>query len=173
MKEIFKDGKSLIIVVLLVSLLVMSVGYAAFAQTLNINGDATITGEWDVEIISIEPVYTGFASDTEDNPIFTSTTAIFDTILTQPGDAATYTITVKNKGTLDAKLNSITLVPEETGSPAIIYNVVSKPEEGSVLAAGATTTVVIKVEYDSTVEEVPENTTKKITGVLNYVQNTK
>lgn len=167
-----KDGKNIIIAVLLVAIVIMATGYAAFAQTLNIEGNATIAGEWDVEITDITPVYTGTAAEATEGTkklSHTATTATFDTVLNAPGDTATYTITIENKGTIDAKLDSATFTPNDaTGSEAIKYTVVQEPS--AELAAEGTTTAVIKVEYDKSVTTVPTNKTKTITGVISYVQ---
>ena len=118
-----KDRKNLIIGVLAAIIAVMTTAYAAFATTLTINGSATISGVWDVEIISITSAFTGTASD-RTAPSYTATTATFDADLKAPGDKATYTITVKNKGSISAVLKSITLTPDDTnGSSAITYTV--------------------------------------------------
>lgn len=172
-----KDKKNVLICALLLTIMVMAVGYAAFSQSLNINGTATIAGEWQVEIIGVTPSVTGTAQDMAydetDNPNgtrFTATTATFDAKLMKPGDSITYTITVKNNGSIDAKLSTITLTPQADGSSAIIYEIVSQPAVDSVLAVGGTHEVEVKVTYDEDVEEVPETTTKTFTGVLEYVQ---
>lgn len=172
-----KDKKNILICALLLTIMVMAVGYAAFRQTLNIDGTATIAGEWQVEITGVTPSVTGTAQDMAydetDNPNgtrFTATTATFDAKLMKPGDSITYTITVKNNGSIDAKLSTITLTPQADGSDAIIYEVVSQPAADSVLAAGESTTVQIRITYDADTEEIPEVTTKTFTGVLEYVQ---
>lgn len=165
-----KDKKNVLICALLLTIMVMAVGYAAFSQTLNINGTATIAGEWQVEITGIDSELEGAATNKEGTPTFTSTTATFDVELVKPGDSATYTITVKNNGSIDAKLSSITLTPQADGSSAILYEIVKQPAVDSVLAVGNTHEVVVKVTYDENVEEVPEVTTKTFTGVLEYVQ---
>src|SRR5574344_1831660 len=166
-----KNAKNYVIAALLVAVVAMSVGYAAFATTLNINGTATISGQWDVEIIGITSAFTGTATD-KTAPAYTSTTATFDANLAAPGDAATYTITVKNKGTIKAKLSSIVLTPQAVAdsTAAIIYTIVSQPNANDELAANETATVVIKAQYDSTITETPTTKTRTITGVLNYEQ---
>lgn len=167
-----RDLKNVFILLLVVAIAVMAAGYAAFAQTLEINGTATIDGRWDVEIVGITSEVEGEAK--AGTPTFTASTANFAALLNQPGDSVTYTITVKNKGTIDAKLNSITLNPqviEDDESPAIVYEVISQPALGSELAADASTTVVVKVSYSSTVTETPTTTVRSFTGVLEYVQS--
>lgn len=164
-----KDKKNIIIGALLFAVVAMSVGYAAFATTLNINGTATIAGDWDVEITGITSEFVGTASD-KTTPAYTATTATFDAKLMAPGDTATYTVTVENKGTIKAKLDSITLTPQADGSDAIIYTVKSQPAANDVLKAGDSTTVVVEAKYDPTITEVPEVKTKTFTGVLEYIQ---
>ena len=163
-----RDKKNLIIAALLFALVAMSIGYAAFSDNLNINGSASVSGNWDVEITGITSSFTGTAID-KTPPSFTATTATFNALLNIPGETATYTITVQNKGTIDAKLSSITLTPQE-GSDAIIYTVISKPNEEEVLHEGETANVVIEARYDENVTKVPEVKTKTFTGVLEYVQ---
>lgn len=170
-----KDKKNILIGALLFAIVIMSVGYAAFATQFQINGSATIGGDWDVEIVSITPQITGTAVD-EPASSFTATTATFSAKLMKPGDSITYTITVKNKGTIDAKLSSITLTPQTTvsasgeGSDAILYDIVSQPAADSELAAGESVDIVVKVTYDANVTTVPEVTTRAFTGVFEYVQ---
>ena len=170
-----KDKKNILIGALIFAIVIMSVGYAAFATTLNINGSATIAGSWDVEITGITPVISGTASE-DPASSFTPTTATFAAKLMKPGDSITYTVDIENKGTIDAKLNSITLTPQQakadggTGSDAILYEIVSKPADSSVLAAGAKTSVVVKVTYDPDSTEIPAETTRTFTGVIEYVQ---
>ena len=163
-----RDKKNLLIGALLFVIVVMAVGYAGFTQQLKINGSATIDGEWDVEITNIEGAKTGSADI--GSPSYTATTATFDAKLMKPGDTATYTVTIENLGTIDAKLDSITLTPQADGSPAIIYTIDSQPSQNDVLAAGDSTTVVITAQYDPDATEIPENKTRTITGVLDYVQ---
>lgn len=169
-----KDKKNILIGALLFAIVIMSVGYAAFATQFEINGGATIGGNWNVEIVGITPQITGTASD--ETATFTATTATFAATLMKPGDSITYTITVKNKGTIDAKLSSITLTPQTTvsasgeGSDAILYDIVSQPAAESELKAGESVDIVVKVTYDANVTTVPTVTTRSFTGVFEYVQ---
>lgn len=167
-----KDKKNLLIGALLFTIIVMAVGYAAFSQTLTINGNATISGKWQVEITGITSEVTGTAN--AGTPTFTTATATFNATLKKPGDSATYEVTVENKGDIDAKLDSITLTPQNVGtgegSSAILYEILNQPAQGSTLAAGDTTTVKVKVSYDPTAQTIPAETTRTFTGTLEYVQ---
>lgn len=166
-----KDKKNILIAALLFAIIAMSVGYASFTTTLNINGNAKIDGAWNVAITDITSTASGEASDNT-LPSYTALTATFDTLLKKPGDAMMYTITIENKGSIDAKLNSITLTPETDGTSPILYTVLEQPEEGDLLLSGEIATVVIKVEYDPVVTALSnsEENIKTFTSTIEYVQ---
>lgn len=161
-----KDGRNIIIGALLIAVITMAVGYSAFATQLTINGNAEIVGDWNVEITNIEATtVTGEAAP--GNPTHTTTSATFDADLKQPGDSVVYTITVENNGTIDATLDNYSMTPQADGSPAILYTYTNPATD---LAAGGETTFTVTVTYDSTVTEVPTNTTKTIQGLVEYKQ---
>lgn len=181
-----KNGKNIMIAALLIAVVALAIGYAAFATTLTINGHAVIDSNWDVEIISITPSYSGTAVETTNSPTtpkFTATTATFDTTLKAPGDYATYTVKVKNKGTITAKLNSVSpdataLATLNAAAPAVIkYSITSQPALNSTLAPSAEVDFVFKVEFDenATAEQVAALTApieKSLTATIEYVQDT-
>ena len=153
------DKKNVIIAILAIAVAGMAVGYAAFATTVNIGGTATIVGEWDVEIVSMEFDGTGQAKDGSGST-YTATTATFDCELYAPGDACEYTITVENKGTVKATLDSIALVPDTTNQEYIDMVVTAQPSANDTLDAGDTHTVKIK----STYKELAEGASAPATG---------
>lgn len=168
-----KDKKNILIGALLFTILVMAVGYAAFATTLNINGTATIAGSWDVEITGITSDTTHGGTDKIGTPSFTPTVATFDVEFAKPGDYAIYTVTVENKGTIDAKLDSFTFVDQNDGPADIKFSIVSQPTASSILAAGGTATFEVKAEYDAnatTVLGTSADKDKTVKGVIEYVQ---
>lgn len=167
-----REKKSILIAVLLVAVVFMSVGYAALASQLDINGTAAIASKWDVKFTSItEGVATGTASN-KTAPGYSSTTATFDVALVAPGDSMTYDIVVSNAGTLDAKLDSIVGLPIINDNEAIKYTVTGV-SEGDILTAGSTTTITVKVEYDSSIQTQPtdEQLSRTLSVTLNYVQS--
>ncbi len=163
-----KSGKNLVVVAIVLALVVMAVGYAAFATELNLNeSTATIQGDWLIEITNIEATTVVGTADAG-TPSFTDTTATFDALLNAPGDSVTYTVTIENKGSIDAKLDSAVFTEDnEMGSPAIDY---TYDNPATTLAAGATTTFTVTATYDASVTEVPEVKTRTITGTINYIQ---
>lgn len=167
-----RENKNILIGVLLAAVVLMSVGYAALASQLDINGTSSISSKWEVKFTSMS---NGTAVGTATNKTpssFTNTTATFDVELVSPGDSMTYEIVVSNTGTLDAKLDSIVGLPTANVGDAIKYTV-SGVSEGDVLTAGSTATITIKVEYDSSIETQPtaEQLSKSLSVTLNYVQS--
>lgn len=170
-----KNKKNIIIGALVGVIMLMAVGYAALAQVLTINGKANIDAEWDVEITGItEGTMTG--ATTKGNLTFDSTSATFEVDLAYPGAKAVYNVAIENKGTIDAKLSSITGVDTANAAdPVEIQYTVTGVAANDVLEAEDTTTAVVTVEWVSATEgndTIPETTTKTATINLNYVQNT-
>ncbi len=160
--------KYIIIGILVVIICLLVVGFAAFSTNLTINGTARIDSKWDVEIINIvSKDKVGSASDTS-APIYTKTSATFKTTLVSPGDSMTYDVTVKNSGTLDAKVDKITLT--DSNNPAIIFET-SGINEGDILEASDTHTFTVKVSYDKDVTSQPATLNASLTVKLDYVQN--
>lgn len=191
-------NKNALIGGLLAIVFVMAVGYAAFATQLNINATAE-TGfggsndTWNIKITNIEMTgHTGTGSDGiaavgtegEAGYVAAKTTHVndgglsadFAATLLSPSDSVTYTVTVTNSGSLDAKLDTYTLT---NGNTAAITNTTSLPEVSTLasspiyVAAGATQTFTITTTYNSDVEEQPAANDLKTDSfrlVLSYVQ---
>ncbi len=162
---------------LLAIVFVMAVGYAAFAQQLTINGTATVTSNWQVEMTDIEATSTnGTGTDipyvettAEDGTqLINASTAKFKADLKSPGDSVTYTVTVENKGDINAKVASISF--EEGDSTAPISYTYSGINQDDVLNASDNTTFTVTVTYDATVEGQPETTSNTLTMHVNYKQ---
>ena len=181
-----KNTKDIMIAALLIAVVALAVGYAAFATTLTVNGHAVVDANWQVEIISITPSYSGTAEETVNSPVtpkYTATTATFDATLKAPGDKATYTVVVQNKGSIKAKLNAITpssadLATLNAAAPAVVnYSITTAPALNSVLNPTDTATFVFEVEFDpnTTAEQFAALTgtiEKSLTATMEYVQDT-
>ena len=164
-----KNLKNVLIGALLVIIALMAIGYAALATTLTINGTANITSHWEVLFTDMKKVEVGGGKDVSSS--YDATSAVFDVELVSPGDYVEYTITVENKGTLDAVLSSYTATNID-GTEAIIYTL-SGVNQNDVLLAGATQDVVVRVTYNPAVTTQPttDELSKTITVILNYTQN--
>ncbi len=160
--------KNLIIGGLLAVVVIMAVGYAAFASNLKISGTSNISTTWDVEITDITTSNKVGSASVKEQPTFEKLTATFSTNLVSPGDSITYNIKVENKGSLDAKLNKITL--KKDNNPAILFET-SGIKEGDVLKQGAYTTLSVKVTYSNSVTSQPTNLDASLTATLDFAQS--
>ena len=122
-----REMKTLVIAALVISVVAIGVGFAAFSTTLQINGTATVNTDgktWNVFFEKIEK--TGLSSTGVDSstPTITNgtvgenaTNAAISTItaaFTAPNQKLQYKITVKNAGTYDAKLTAASIPTLET-----------------------------------------------------------
>lgn len=165
--------KTKILVAAFVVVGLASVAYAAFAQLLTINGTGTATGQWNVKIISI--TQTSAVGATENAaPAFTDTSATFDVNLAYPGASATYSVVVKNNGTIPAVLTTIDGVTQaNAAAPLYLGYTLTGVNNGTTLAAGgATNTATVKVEWDPASAPASTGQSKTATITLNYNQNT-
>ncbi len=180
--------KNVLIGVLVAVVLVMAVGYAAFAQQLTINGSAEITSTWDVKYDSTKTQDTpgvvdgvaGFAGgqtpsgtvsyDNDDH------NANIEATLYQPGDTVTFTLTIKNNGTIPATVGTPTV--EMTGDEDVQPLVARKgniqftvtPAPTTKMNQNDTVTMTVKAEFISSAQSVGGTTTADITVNMNASQ---
>ncbi|MBO5138870.1 MAG: hypothetical protein J6B89_04475 [Bacilli bacterium] len=164
--------RNILIVALFVAIVAMSVGYAALAQVLNINGTANIAAKWNVEITDIQVKQQVGATDRV-TPSYTSKTATFDVNLAYPGASSTYLVTVKNSGTINAKLSEITGVDAANlMDPTAVQYTVVKSDENDELNVGESKTFEVRVEWLSTDDGTNITASNKTAEInFNYVQN--
>ena len=163
-----REQKRKIIIISLVGLLlIMAAGYAAFSSVLNIQGTTSISSNWDIKITNVTSKDIVGSASNQEEPSWENLTATFNTNLVSPGDSITYEITVSNEGTLNAKLDKITL--SDTSNPAIKFET-SGLTEGDILNAGSNTTLNVKVSYDINVSSDPVNKVGELTVTLDYSQ---
>jgi hypothetical protein len=112
MVEKNKGTQTIIIAVLAVAVLAMSVGFAvsAYTQNLNIN-DSTVNvtaAKWNVHFDDTSYTETT-GSVAATSHTLTGTTMVYAVTLAKPGDFYEFTVNVKNEGTFDANLTSLTM----------------------------------------------------------------
>ena len=122
MKDDKKVLYGLVVLALVLSVVGISIGFAAMSTDLTINGSAEVVpASWDIKFKDLSsPTITGDAEVTT-APTITSDTHIgnYAVKLTKPGDSVTYTFKVANDGTIDALLtNFIKATPTFTGTGA-------------------------------------------------------
>lgn len=98
-----KTKRNNVLIVLVVLLLALAVGYAAFGELLNVNGTATAKGEWEVKFVDPTTITAGHgtATKTADDTVTVAAT------LGYPGDACEVTVHITNTGKIPAKLTTL------------------------------------------------------------------
>ena len=181
--------KNVVIVVLVALVLVLAVGYAAFAQQLNINGTANITSTWDVhfddtktgDIPGVIEANPGFVGGQAPKGTLTFTdvhNATLTADLKQPGDTVKYTLTIVNGGNITASLGTPTVTMDgDTDGEALtatkgnIKFTVTNPAN-TTIADGETTTMTVTAEYVDNAggNTNAQNETASVTITLNATQ---
>lgn len=159
--------KSSVIMILVAVVLIMSIGYAAFAQKLTINGTSTITSSWDIYIEDIAVNNKTLDAENVSASVDDKLSATFQANLVSPGSSVTYDVTVKNGGNLNAKLDSLTFT--DSNNEAILYSYAGI-NENDVINAGDTQTFTITVQFNNSYTQMPENKTSSVKMILTYVQ---
>ena len=174
MRKSERDKRTYLIIGLCAVLVVMVVGFAAFSSQLQINGTSEISSNWDVHIKDNGVTYKNAVDATSTTAEKTSNlVATFACNLITPGKSTiSYDVVVENKGTLNAKLDSINL----TGGNSAIA-VVTSPTNASlstspiVLAPNDETTITVTVSYnDINNQPTGSGLTTNITAQLNFSQ---
>ena len=161
--------KSIMIIVLCFVLLLMGVGYAALSQRLTIGGTAKMQGVWDVRITNIQlSRKTGLAKDNSHK--YENLSASFQTETLAPGDMLEYTVSVSNRGNIDAKVSEINATLD--GPEAIKYTV-EGIKKGDIIKEGVTKEVIITIKFDENATVIPSNKTSTLNINLTCIQNTQ
>lgn len=174
MKKGNKD-RQYFIVSLFIVVLALAVGYAVFAETINIAGTANTTGTFDIEFSAASATSQYEAGGLVANTAVISGDKNLLTItvpdLQRPTSWVEYDITVTNVGSIGAELNSVDVTGANDPDIVVTYPTWST---GIVLAPGATETFKIKVEWaDGSYTNGSDTTSQELdfTVALNYTQD--
>lgn len=160
--------KSIILVFLIAIICMLAVGYAAFSTQLITTGTASISSKWDIQITNIDVTNVEGSATKAIEPVISGTTATFKTNLVSPGDSMTYTVTVTNKGNVDAKVSSIEMT--DSNNPAITFQT-QRINKNDLLQANQSQTFDVIVSYNSKVTSQPDIINSTLSLKLNYIQN--
>ena len=162
-----KRKNNILIGVLLGVVVLMGIAYAAFASNLNITGTSSMSENWCIGFdstrtsdyqatagISGGTTPTGsmsFSGDSCGGNL--KTTASLNASFKQPGDKVEYTLTIGNKGTLAAAIESINVDGDSVTSDTTITKgnikyIIEMPESTS-LAVNATTTMKVTAMFQN------------------------
>lgn len=168
-----RQTRSFIIAVLIVAVVGATIGYAALATNLYINGTAGVATDtsWLIEFTDakVNSKSTGVVNNSLTYE--GGTTFKFDVALSAPSDSITYDVTVKNNGTIDAILNSISGLDEiNAAQPTQIQYSISGISENDILRAGESKNFQVTVTWVADTD-IPTGTLSKTSNItLNYVQ---
>ena len=193
MRQSTRDKRNYVIVGLLLLVLFMTVGFAAFSTSLQINGTANISTNWCVgfdntktstyEITKGKSTGTSPSATMEYDGTACSSTYVpianLGATFYQPGDKVEYTLTIANKGSIDAAIESITVDGASVTSNQTITkgNIIWKvymPEEVVLSSNTGSTTMVVSAEFQNTTDLVSyaAHETQTIAIGINAVQGT-
>ena len=158
--------KNKILIGCLALLLVMTVGYALFSETITINGTAKAEGKFNIEFtqatISAEKGSTGATATISDNGKILTITA---PKLEYPGAYVDVSYTVKNTGTIDAIFNTHKITGTTNKIKAEYYDV----SDMLYLASNTEAEGSITIKWDDSVNLSSEESTT-IKYEINYNQ---
>ena len=104
-----KDKKITTMLLLVVVILGLTVGYAILSTNLNINGSSTINNaRWSIYFENVEEVDGSVTPTTEATINDTGNTVTYAVTLAKPGDFYEFTVDVRNGGTIDGMIESVT-----------------------------------------------------------------
>lgn len=105
--------KIIAIAALLVAIIGLSIGYAAYTESLKISGTVAArasSNAWDVHFENISAAsFTGVANEMVSPELTSTVISKFEVNFFAPGDSVSYTFDVANKGLLDAELTSLSM----------------------------------------------------------------
>lgn len=180
-----KNTQMFVIAILAVAVLTMSVGFAAFTQTLNIDGNVTVaSSKWNIAFDTTSyQESSGSVTVSDTNRTLSGTSMTYNVTLTKPKDFYEFTINVKNTGTFDANLTGITMSALTTEQAKYLKYVITyngteyTTTTSSLSVALANTTgvapVKVRVEYiqpDNPADLPSSEVTVPLTASLTYNQ---
>lgn len=152
--------QTFIIIMLIITIVVMSVGFALADIDLTLTGDTTIkSSSWNVKFQDNSFVNNP-GSEIANNIVVNNTTVTYDITLSEVGDIFDYNIVVENLGSFDAKLKTITLTDISSHSDylslQVIYNnkiytnptnIILSEDANTLIAKTGEETINLKTEY--------------------------
>ena len=147
----------------------MTVGYAAFQTNLDIKGTSKVSSNWNVLITNVTESNKEGQAETVGSPTWTDLTAYMEANLYQKGDYVEYEVTVENRGTLDAKLESITDNIKSTNEAIKIS--FTGYTKGEKLYKNETKIIKVKIEYNPEFNGTIEEGSSEVSIDLNYNQS--
>jgi len=141
------------LLIVLATISIFLVGwYAVFAQPLAFNTTfSNNESVWDIRFTSInKKVVIGNVGELQ-APTYNHTKATFKVLLKHPNDSITYDLTIKNAGTIDAKVDSINITPENKPND-LVWFTTDDIYVGDVLKANEEKHMTVTIRYNKAIE---------------------
>ena len=170
-----RQGKNIVIALLLVTVVCMSAAFAAFTNIrLNVNGtvDLPTDSKWEVKFSSVAVAE---SSDIKTQPSLTDNTVNY-TVDLEEDTTYSFVATIANNGTYDAKLKALTLpeIPAELTS-LVTHTVTGVTANSTIIPAGESVDVTVtvamgKIGSDELLKAVQESKTLTMTIIAEFEQ---
>ncbi len=180
MRKIKNHTKQKFIALAVLLILAISIGYAALSTTLTINGTANIAANsWLIYFTNVQVNTGSVTATTAPTTSGTSTTTLTWVVYLQtPGDYYEYNVDVKNDGTIDAMIGSLSNTSLNTNQAkylnyTVTYSDGATIEQYDKLDSNETVTLKVRVEYktDLNPEDLPSEPAEiTFEYTSNYVQ---
>jgi hypothetical protein len=169
LKTVRRQKTNTIIVILLVLLLAIGVAYAAYGDTLTIDGSATMNGRFEVEFTGVSKIGNNVSATIQQDETRLSVSAT----LGFPGDGASVTPTIINRGTVNAKVTAINVYVGDSTTPFSDDDItISIPElESDVLTSNQSCNFTFTIIWDAD-SALTEQKTVNFDIVIEYEQDT-
>ena len=171
--------------IIIAFVLVAGIVYALLQATLDIDGSSLIkSGTWDIHFANIQvtpgsvSIGTGDSAATIDPS--NNCKVDFEVTLPLPGDFYEFTVDVVNAGTLDGMLNTFVKTLKVNGTTvstlpeyltySVTYSDGVELQQYQLLGAGETETYKVRIELDSSLEELPPTSTITANIAPVYIQ---
>ena len=180
MRKLRKNTNQKLIAIAVILLLAISIGYAALSTTLSINGTANIaSSSWSVYFTNVEVRTGSVTATTVPTTTGTSTTTLTWAVsMDTPGQFYEYTVDVKNDGSIDAMIGTLSNTSLTTNQAkyldyTVTYSDGAVIEQYDKLDSGETVKLKVRLKYktDLNPEDLPgEGANIALTYTSNYVQ---
>ena len=185
-----KSSKKFLIVLLIVLLLALAVGYAAFSDTLTIAGTASVSGSFDLQfadvgangcqVLSQQGVTASVSvgADNENGGQTKDKLTVTVENLQYPGAGAEIQAVIKNVGTIPAKIKSVSATPTGNGNAIVINGLQQITTSHPVVQPNGTCTFTFTVMWDPNIttldntKDGENNNTYSFTLDIEYEQAT-
>jgi len=159
-------NKKIIIITFIITLLIMAGGYAVYSSSLKVEGTGSIDSNFNIEVTGIKEESKEGKAVSVTEPTYTSSTATFNTKLQRPGDNIEYKVEITNNGTIDGKINSLTITNPSTVAKVETRGIV----EGEVIKAGEVKNYIVRIYIEENAK-LTEDLTSQIEVSAEIIQD--